>query len=199
MSLRFGATAAAPELAAAWGLGPAETAWLTTAVQLGFVAGAALPSVLALSAVVAPRRPVAGSALVGAGLTPAIAAFVLVWGVAIVADSARFSAAVSELAEGAYAGTALALQTAVGLLLTTLSIGLVPVVAEAVGRWAFLPLAAGPLGMSVLLWLPEAAALAGGRRENVAVGGRRRRQPCPLAPATSADLRARSRVAPATV
>lgn len=84
---------------------------------------------------------------------------------AIVADSARFSAAVSELAEGAYVGTALTLQTAVGLLLTTLSIGLVPVVAEAVGwRWAFLPLAAGPLGMPVLRRLPEAAALAGGRR-----------------------------------
>jgi hypothetical protein len=117
---------------------------------------------------------VSGLACLGAGLVfgrslAVVVPFVLVWGVAIVADSAQFSAAVSELAEGAYVGTALTLQTAVGFLLTTLSIGLVPVVAEAVGwRWAFLPLAAGPavgtLAMLVLRRLPEATALAGGRR-----------------------------------
>jgi len=46
MSLWFSATAAAPELAAEWGLTATETAWLTIAVQLGFVAGALLSSVL---------------------------------------------------------------------------------------------------------------------------------------------------------
>ena len=94
--------------------------------------------------------------------------FVLVWGVAIVADSAQFSAAVSELAEESYVGTVLTLQTAVGFLLTTISIQLVPVVVDAVGwQWAFLPLAVGPavgtLSMLRLRGLPEAARLAGGR------------------------------------
>jgi sugar phosphate permease len=91
-----------------------------------------------------------------------------VWGFAIVADSAQFSAAVSELAEESYVGTALTLQTAVGFLLTTASIRLVPLVADAVGwRWAFVPLAVGPalgtLSMRRLRRSPGARKLAGGR------------------------------------
>ncbi|USZ67974.1 MFS transporter [Halorussus salilacus] len=94
--------------------------------------------------------------------------FVLIWGFAIVADSAQFSAAVSELAEESYVGTALTLQTAVGFLLTTVSIQLLPMVADAVGwRWAFAPLAVGPvlgtLAMLRLRGLPAAGRLAGGR------------------------------------
>lgn len=94
--------------------------------------------------------------------------FVLVWGFAIVADSAQFSAAVSELAEDSYVGTALTLQTAIGFLLTTVSIQLIPVVVDLVGwRWAFAPLAIGPalgtLSMLRLRGLPAAANLAGGR------------------------------------
>jgi MFS family permease len=94
--------------------------------------------------------------------------FVLVWGFAIVADSAQFSAAVSELAEESYVGTALTLQTAIGFLLTTVSIQLVPMVVEMVGwRWAFAPLAVGPalgtLSMLRLRGLPVARKLAGGR------------------------------------
>jgi len=95
--------------------------------------------------------------------------FVLIWGVAIVADSAQFSAAVSELAEESYVGTALTLQTAIGFLLTTISIQPVPVVVDAVGwRWAFAPLAVGPaigiLSMIRLRGLPAATKLAGGRK-----------------------------------
>ncbi|MFT4884366.1 MAG: sugar phosphate permease, partial [Natronomonas sp.] len=94
--------------------------------------------------------------------------FVLLWGFVIVADSAQFSAAVSELAEDSYVGTALTLQTAVGFLLTLGSIQATPIIAEAVGwRWAFAPLAVGPLvgtlAMLRLRSLPEAAELAGGR------------------------------------
>jgi MFS family permease len=109
----------------------------------------------------------AAGVLFGAPLV-VLVPFVLVWGVAIVADSAQFSAAVSELAEGSYVGTALTLQTAIGFLLTTVSIQLIPVVVDAVGwRWAFAPLAVGPLvGTLSMQWLrrlPEAAKLAGGR------------------------------------
>lgn len=94
--------------------------------------------------------------------------FVLVWGFVIVADSAQFSAAVSELAEGSYVGTALTLQTAIGFLLTTVSIQSIPMVVDLVGwQWAFAPLAIGPvigtLSMQRLRALPEATKLAGGR------------------------------------
>jgi len=94
--------------------------------------------------------------------------FLLVWGFAIVADSAQFSAAVSELAEDDYVGSALTLQTAVGFLLTIGSIQVTPVVADAVGwRWAFAPLVVGPLvGTAAMLLLrasPAADSLAGGR------------------------------------
>jgi hypothetical protein len=94
--------------------------------------------------------------------------FVLAWGVTVVADSAQFSAAVSELADDSYVGSALTLQTAVGFLLTTISIQLTPAVAAAVGwRWAFAPLVVGPLvgtvSMLALARHPRASALAGGR------------------------------------
>ncbi|WP_227133774.1 MFS transporter [Halorubellus salinus] len=94
--------------------------------------------------------------------------FLLVWGVTVVADSAQFSAAVSELADPSYVGSALTLQTAVGFLLTTASIQLTATVADAVGwQWAFLPLVVGPLaGTAAMLALgrsPAASALAGGR------------------------------------
>jgi hypothetical protein len=76
MSLWFSATAAAPELAAEWGLTDAETAWLTVAVQLGFVVGALLSSALTLSDVFRPRHLVAGSTVAGAVCTVTIAAVV---------------------------------------------------------------------------------------------------------------------------
>ncbi|WP_419167463.1 MFS transporter [Candidatus Palauibacter sp.] len=99
----------------------------------------------------------------------AIAAVCLVWGFAIVADSAQFSACVSELAEPEYIGTALTLQTAVGFLLTVATIRLIPVWESALGwGWAFAPLVIGPaLGTWSMLALrrrPEAARIAGGRR-----------------------------------
>jgi MFS family permease len=86
-----------------------------------------------------------------------------------VADSAQFSAAVSELTDPRYVGTALAVQTALGFLLTLVTIRLIPVMAEHIGwRWAFATLAPGPLvgiiGMLRLRRLPEALQMAGGRR-----------------------------------
>jgi len=63
-----------------------------------------------------------------------------------VADSAQFSALVTEVAPDHAAGTALTLQTSLGFALTSLSIWVVPVVAEAAGwGWAFALLAPGPL------------------------------------------------------
>jgi len=93
--------------------------------------------------------------------------FVLVWGVAIVADSAQFSACITELTDERYVGTALTLQTAIGFLVTTVSIQLVPIIAEIVGwRWAFAFLALGPaVGTAAMFRLrvsPASTKLAGG-------------------------------------
>jgi MFS family permease len=63
-----------------------------------------------------------------------------------VADSAQFSASVTEWADPAYVGTAVTVQTAAGFLLTMVTIGLVPQWSQAWGwRFAYLPLALGPL------------------------------------------------------
>jgi MFS family permease len=92
----------------------------------------------------------------------------LIWGISVVADSAQFSAAVSELAPPEYVGTALTLQTSLGFLLTCATIYLLPAVAATIGwRWSMSVLAIGPaLGVLAMLTLrrrPEAARLAGGR------------------------------------
>jgi MFS family permease len=101
--------------------------------------------------------------------TGVLVAMLVIWGAAVIADSAQFSAAVTELAGPEYAGSALTLQLAFGFTLTVVSIRLVPVFADAAGwRFALLPLAAGPLlgaaGMLRLRTLPVAHLLAGGRR-----------------------------------
>ncbi len=73
-------------------------------------------------------------------------ALVIVWGFAIVADSAQFSALVSEYSPADYVGTALTLQTCLGFLLTLVTIDLMPRLAGAVGwQWASLLLVPGPL------------------------------------------------------
>ena len=92
----------------------------------------------------------------------------LVWGFAIVADSAQFSTMVTELSDQAYVRTALTLQLALGFALTVTTIWLIPFIEDAFGwRWAFAFLALGPalglLAMLRLRSLPEAAHIAGGR------------------------------------
>lgn len=93
----------------------------------------------------------------------------LVWGVAVIADSAQFSAAVAELSQPALVGTMLTVQTSLGFLLTLASIHLLPYVVALTGwRYAFASLAVGPvLGIVAMLALrrdPQARRLAGGRR-----------------------------------
>ncbi len=73
-------------------------------------------------------------------------ALVMVWGFAVVADSAQFSALVSEYCDREHVGTALTVQTCLGFLLTIVTIRVVPLLAAEVGwRWAFLLLVPGPL------------------------------------------------------
>lgn len=100
---------------------------------------------------------------------PVAVAFLCIWGAAVIADSAQFSAAITELADPQYSGSVLALQLAFGFMLTIASIRLVPVVADVLSwQFALVPLAIGPLlgtvAMLRLRGLPASLALANGRR-----------------------------------
>jgi len=92
----------------------------------------------------------------------------LIWGFAIVADSAQFSACVTELAHKQYIGTALTLQTSLGFTLTLITIRLLPTIERWVGwEWAFAFLTLGPIvgvwAMQTLRRSDAAHNLAGGR------------------------------------
>ena len=161
--------------------GPANPSRLASLLAFGFIAaggfGAYFAGVAAdrfgRTTVTSVSMGVSGTSCVAAGFLfgaplVVIVPFAVVWGFTIVADSAQFSACVTELAEPSYVGTALTLQTAIGFLLTVGSIRLTPVLAETLGwRWAFAPLAIGPivgtLSMLRLRMLPEASKLAGGQ------------------------------------
>ena len=91
------------------------------------------------------------------------------WGFAVVADSAQFSAAVSELCDPQYVGTALTVQTSLGFLLTMLSIRVIPELVEHMGwNYALMMLALGPIAgiwsMYRLRGLPESTKMASGKR-----------------------------------
>jgi MFS family permease len=98
-----------------------------------------------------------------------VGALCLLWGVAVVADSAQFSASIAELSNRFLVGTMLTLQTALGFTLTLSTIHLMPHFVEWFGwRYAFAPLAIGPfLGVWAMARLrahPDSVKLAGGRR-----------------------------------
>lgn len=98
-----------------------------------------------------------------------LVAVCLVWGFSIVADSAQFSAAITELCRAEYTGTALTLQTSLGFLLTLVTIRLIPPLERWLGwRWAFAFLAIGPAvgvcAMYALRQSPAALRLAGGKK-----------------------------------
>jgi MFS family permease len=99
----------------------------------------------------------------------ALGAVCLIWGATIVADSAQFSASITELSPPELVGTMLTVQTCAGFGLTLVTIHLLPFVVTAVGwRFAFAPLALGPFfgvwAMAQLRARPEATRLANGRR-----------------------------------
>ncbi len=98
-----------------------------------------------------------------------VAALCLVWGLAVVADSAQFSASVKELSDPALIGTMVTVQTCAGFLLTMFTIHMIPPLTEALGwEYAFAFLAAGPflgvLAMARLRGHPDAVKLAIGNR-----------------------------------
>ncbi|WP_069188014.1 MFS transporter [Bacillus sp. FJAT-27251] len=70
----------------------------------------------------------------------------IIWGMSVISDSAQFSAAVSEVAEVEYVGTALTFQMCIGFLITIFSINLIPIIQRIIGwEWVFACLAIGPI------------------------------------------------------
>jgi MFS family permease len=81
-------------------------------------------------------------------------AVILVWGIAVIADSAQYSALVTEVAPAHAVGTALTLQTSLGFLLTMVAIQFVAGVGGPATPWAFPALAVGPaLGIIAIVRL----------------------------------------------
>jgi MFS family permease len=76
----------------------------------------------------------------------------LVWGVSVIADSGLFSSCVADVVDPRYVGTALTFQTAVGFLLSVLTINAVPFLVDIAGwRWAVALLALGPAAGAVAM------------------------------------------------
>jgi MFS family permease len=63
MSTWFSASAVVPQLRGEWSLSDTAAAWLTIAVQLGFVCGALASSILNLSDVVSPKHVILGGSI----------------------------------------------------------------------------------------------------------------------------------------
>jgi MFS family permease len=143
---------------------------------IGCVVAGLLADRLGRTTLTIAAMAVSGSAAIAAGFAfgaiPALTvAIAIVWGVTVVADSAQFSTAVSELAPRGTAGSALALQMALGFLLTGLTILAVGWLDPGDGsgwRVAFAVLALGPAVGIVAMWRlrqrPEAVRMASGHR-----------------------------------
>ncbi len=86
-----------------------------------------------------------------------------IWGFKAVADSAQFSAVVTELSDRSMVGFAMAFKMGVGFAITIFVIWLLPVLAEHLGswRWGFLIRAPGPFlgALSMLLIRREERSL----------------------------------------
>ncbi len=74
-----------------------------------------------------------------------VAPIALLWGFFVVADSAQFSALVTESVPSHAVGTALTVQTSLGFLLTMVTIQGLPLIAARIGwQWSFAVLSLGP-------------------------------------------------------
>jgi MFS family permease len=158
---------------AAWrgdAVDPSQAALAAFAVILSGALGSVVAGLLAdrygRVAVTVAAMAVSGACclLAGAffGLHPAwTIGLCLVWGFAVVADSAQFSASVAEMSAPGLVGTMLTVQTSLGFTLTLLTIHLMPVLVGAMG-WggAFAVLAIGPaLGCVAMLRLRDSSIL----------------------------------------
>ena len=157
--------------------GSSAVAFLVVAAgAVGCVSAGALADRLGRTTLTIAAMALSGSSAILAGLlfgapTAILVTVVIIWGITVVADSAQFSTAVSELSPPGTAGSALSLQTAAGFLLTGITIvgvGLLDPGASDDWSVAFAVLALGPLVGINAMWRlrrrPESVKMAGGRR-----------------------------------
>ncbi|HKI47743.1 MAG TPA: MFS transporter, partial [Desulfobacteria bacterium] len=140
---------------------------------LGSLAGGLLADRFGRSRVTVASLILSGACTLCAGIffsSPGLLTVLcLLWGLTVVSDSAQFSAAVSELTDSRYVGTALTVQTTFGFLLTLISIRIIPSLVEVIGwEWTFMVLAPGPAfgiwSMLKLRSMPESTRMASGNR-----------------------------------
>jgi MFS family permease len=149
---------------AAAGLGPSAATAGSAAAFLAIGSGAAGCATAGWIADRVGKARVAGWALVTSATCAALTfavfgtrplwvfALVMLWGFAVVADSAQFSALVSEHAPSDQVGTALTFQTSLGFLLTMVTIDALPRVGEAWGwQYASLLLVPGPIAGAIAM------------------------------------------------
>lgn len=112
------------------------------------------------------RIPVVVGSLVLSGVCAAVIGFAfegspelfaiiaIVWGASVVADSAQFSAIVSERCDKRFVGTALTAQLGLGYALTLVTTWFLPAVSDYLGgwQWAFLVLVPGPVVGIIAMW-----------------------------------------------
>jgi MFS family permease len=166
---------------AAAGLTDAAAASLTAfgvvaAGGIGSAVAGAIADRLGRTTTTIAAMAISGSSAIVAGIlfgapVPVVVLVALIWGASVVADSAQFSSAVSELAPAGTAGSALSVQTAVGFTLTSvtiLGIGLLDPGGAEGWRIAWIVLALGPavgiVAMYRLRGRPDAIKMANGHR-----------------------------------
>ncbi len=153
--------------------------WATFAIigiggAIGCVAGGLLADRIGRTTLTMGAMTISGLCAIAVGFVFGAApwwvfALAFVWGIAVVADSAQFSASTAELSAPDLVGTMLTVQTCAGFLLTLATIHLMPPLVEALGwRYAFAVLAIGPAfgvwSMARLRANPASVKLASGRR-----------------------------------
>ena len=155
MSLWFTAAAAGAELSVRWGLTPSQTGWLTTTVQLGFVAGTAVAALLNLADIV-PLRPffaisavLASLVTLGMLLAPGLEVALLLRFLTGFFLAGVYPPAMKMAASWFVAGRGLAIGAVVGAL--------------TVGKAApyLLSLGGGAIGLQRVVWGASGGAVAG--------------------------------------
>lgn len=157
--------------------GASAASWLTFAViaigAVGCIAGGLMGDRLGRTATTSIMMGISGSCAVLAcflfdGPLWLLIAVSLIWGFTVIADSAQFSAMVTELGDPMYIGTALTMQLGLGFMLTVVTIWILPLAAASwhSWQWVFLILLPGPaIGVMAMLYLrqlPEAKSIANG-------------------------------------
>jgi hypothetical protein len=156
---------------------PSFVAFAVVAVGgIGSAAAGAIADRVGRTTTTIVAMAISGSSAIVAGIlfgapVAVLTLVAIVWGASVVADSAQFSTAVSELAPPGTAGSALSVQTAIGFALTSitiLAVGAIDPAGPDGWRLAWLILALGPaagiIAMIRLRARPDAIRMASGHR-----------------------------------